>query len=186
MIQGIHINHSTYRARQECAWPLSLRWHCTRNCHAALLNYSHIRSSSENHCPLSMSAAASSNPTWISVTLGESYTSILCSDAAGFSGPELISDSQKDSENVYCTQTIPHFNLFPGKMDFKFSVPKNHRDHPELNQWQIQKQTSVMVWRCSRANSMGIWHMWPEIDLNVSFEVTIMIIGVSFSWTLDS
>ncbi len=57
-------------------------------------------------------------------TLGESYTSILCSDAAGFSGPELISDSQKHSENVSCTQMSPHFNLFPGKMYFEFSVPK--------------------------------------------------------------
>ncbi len=78
----------------------------------------------ENHCHLPQSAAASRNATWISVTLGESYTSILSSDAAGFSGPELISDSQKDSENVCCTQMSPHFNLFPGKMDFEFSVPK--------------------------------------------------------------
>ncbi len=32
--------------------------------------------------------------------------------------------SQKDSENVCSTQMSPHFNLFPGKTDFEFSVPK--------------------------------------------------------------
>ncbi len=57
-------------------------------------------------------------------TLGESYTSILCSDAEEFSGPELISDSQKDSENVCCAQMSPHFTLFLGKFDFQFSIPK--------------------------------------------------------------
>ncbi len=86
-----------------------------------------LRSTSENCCHFTPSAAASRNATWISVTLGESYTSILCSDAAGFSGPELISDSQKDSENVCWGQISPHFNLFPGKMDFEFSVPKTKR-----------------------------------------------------------
>ncbi len=39
-------------------------------------------------------------------------------------GQSSISDSQKDSENVCCTQMSPHFSLFPGKMDFEFSVPK--------------------------------------------------------------
>ncbi len=57
------------------------------------------------------------------VTRGESYTTILCSDAAGISGPELISESQKHSGNVCCAQMSPHFNLFLGKMDFEFSVP---------------------------------------------------------------
>ncbi len=48
----------------------------------------------------------------------------LCCDAASFSGPELIPDSQKDSENVSCTQMSPNFNYFLGKMVFQFSVPK--------------------------------------------------------------
>ncbi len=47
---------------------------------------------------LPQSAAASRNATSISVTLGESYTSILCSDAAGLSGLELISESQNTVE----------------------------------------------------------------------------------------
>ncbi len=72
----------------------ALRWHCIRNRHAAVLN---IAAWAQEHFRKPQSAAASRNATWISVTLGESYISILCSDAAGFSGPELISDSQKDN-----------------------------------------------------------------------------------------
>ncbi len=49
-------------------------------------------------------------------------TSVLCSDAVWFSGPELISDSQKDSGNVCCGQMSPCFSLFLGKTDIKFSV----------------------------------------------------------------
>ncbi len=64
----------------------------------------------------------SRNATLNSVTLRESYTSILCSDAAGFSGPELISDHQKDSENVCCTQMSPQFQLVSRKNGPK--VPK--------------------------------------------------------------
>ncbi len=92
----------------------------------------------------------------IATTL-KSYTSILCSNAAGFSGPELISDSQKDSENMCCTQMSPHFHLFLGKNGFRVLSPKDERDHPDFHQRQKQKQTSVMVWGCSRANSMGDW-----------------------------
>ncbi len=35
-----------------------------------------------------------------------------------------IWDELWPSENVCCTQMSPHFNLFPGKMYFEFSVPK--------------------------------------------------------------
>ncbi len=101
----------------------ALRWHCIRNRHAAVLNITTW--AQEYHCHLPQYAASSRNATRISVTLGESYTSILCSDAAGFFGPELISDSQKDSENVCCSQMSPHFNLFLEKMDFEFSVPQS-------------------------------------------------------------
>ncbi len=71
----------------------ALKWHCIRK------KQSHgLRSTSENHCHLTQPAAASRTAAWISVTLGESYTSILCTVLpAGFSVPELISDSQKDS-----------------------------------------------------------------------------------------
>ncbi len=86
----------------------ALRWHCIRNRHAAVLN---IATWAQEHFRKPQSAAASRNATWISVTLGESYISILCSDAAGFSGPELISDSQKDNVKM-CA------------VDFEFSVPK--------------------------------------------------------------
>ncbi len=55
---------------------------------------------------LPQSAAASRTASWISVTRGESYTSVLCSDAVGFSGPELISDAQTHC----CAQTSPRFN----------------------------------------------------------------------------
>ncbi len=37
--------------------------------------------------------------------------------------------------------------------------PKNQKDHPYFHQWQRQKQMSVMVWWCSRANGMGDCHM---------------------------
>ncbi len=44
----------------------------------------------------------------------------------GFSGPELISDSQKDYVNVCVTQMSPHLNLFLGKwiLSSQYQRPK--------------------------------------------------------------
>ncbi len=78
----------------------------------------------ENCCHLTQSAAASRNTMWISVTQGEIYTSILGRNTKEFSGPELISDCPKDSENVCCGQMSPHYSLFWGKTDNRLSVPK--------------------------------------------------------------
>ncbi len=99
----------------------ALRWHCIRNHHAAVLN---IATWAQEYFrkPLSCTTVCCCIK---KCNLNICYSRRkLCSDAAGFSGPELISDSQKDSENVCCTQMSPHFNLFPGKMDLEFSVPK--------------------------------------------------------------
>ncbi len=81
-----------------------------------------------------------------SVAQRENYTSMLCSDAAGFSGPELISDSQRDSGNVCCGQMSPRFSLFLGKTDIKFSVPKTKGIIQTFTSDRLQKQMSVMVW----------------------------------------
>ncbi len=43
---------------------------------------------------------------------------------AGFSGPELISESQIHSGNVCCAQMSQHSTFFWEKMDIEFSVPK--------------------------------------------------------------
>jgi len=54
----------------------------------------------------------------LSLTQGESYTSVQCRDPAKFS------DYPKDSENVCYAQMSPHFSLFFGKTDFlEFLVP---------------------------------------------------------------
>ncbi len=70
----------------------------------------------------------------------------------GFSGPELISDSKKDSGNLCCVQKSSHFSLFLEKMYFdnknQIRSPKDQRDHPDVHQRQMQTQTSVMVWGC--------------------------------------
>jgi len=50
------------------------------------------------------SAGRSRNATWISVM---TESSILCRDAAKFSGPEIISDSLKYSGNVCLGQKSP-------------------------------------------------------------------------------
>ena len=49
---------------------------------------------------------------------------IFCRNAAEFSGPDVIWGSLKDSGNVFSGQTSPHFNLFLGKTDIGFYMPK--------------------------------------------------------------
>ncbi len=53
----------------------------------------------------------------------------------------------------------PRFSLFPGKMDFEFSVPKTKGTIQTFISDRCKKLTSVMVWGCSRANGMGDWDM---------------------------
>ncbi len=88
----------------------------------------------ENCCHLPQPATASINATWV-FTLGERYTSILCSDTAGFPGPEHISDM--------CA-VVRWVTSVSGKMDVEFLIPKTKGDHPDFHQWQMQNQTSVM------------------------------------------
>ncbi len=83
------------------------------------------------------------------VTRGESYTTILCSDAAGISGPELISESKKKRGNVCCAQMSPHFNLFLGKMGFEFSVQRPSRF------------SSVTDAKANICRGMGVFHGTP-------------------------
>ncbi len=47
-------------------------------------------------------------------------------------------------------------------VSFRVLSPKDQRGHPDFHQRQKQKQTSVMVWGCSRANSMRNWlaYVW--------------------------
>ncbi len=47
------------------------------------------------------------------------YAAMLQS-SLGQSSSQIV----KKSENVCCAQMSPHFNLFPGKTDLEFSVPK--------------------------------------------------------------
>ncbi len=88
--------------------------------------------------------------------LGESYTSILRSDAVGFSGPELFSDSQRQWTCVLCSDEST-FQPVSGKKGRRVLSPKDQMDLPDFHQQQIQKQTSVMVWGCISANVMGDW-----------------------------
>ena len=84
----------------------ALRWHCIRNHHAAVLN---IATWAQEYFRklLSLNTVCccikKCNLKLCYSRSRRNYTSILYSDAAGFSGPELISDSQKDSENLCCT-----------------------------------------------------------------------------------
>ncbi len=112
------------------------------------VKYSLMGSRAENHCRLPQSA--SRNASWRSVTLGESYT-VHQFYAAGFSGPELISDSG----NVCCGQTSPHFNLFPGKTDFEFSIPKTKETIHALRSLSDQ---SGLVWICC-------WRVWRVFEV---------------------
>ncbi len=84
--------------------------------------------------------------------LGESYTSVLCSDAARFSGPQLISDSHDDSGKVCCT----HFNFFSDKNDVEFSVPKNKGTIQTFI--SDRSKSKLLSWYIS-ANSMGDCHI---------------------------
>jgi len=38
--------------------------------------------------------------------------------------------------------------------------PKDERYQSDFSLWQVQKQTSVMVWGCISANSMGDLHVY--------------------------
>jgi len=73
----------------------------------------------------------------------ESYTSVLYRDTSEFSWLELISDAPKPQmiQNIWlcCSQMSPHFCLF------WVLSPKDEKDHPDLHQWQLQKQTSAKV-----------------------------------------
>ncbi len=103
----------------------ALRWYCIRNRHAAVLN---IATWAQEYFRKLLSL------TTVSCCIKKCNVNICYSrrklhispNAAGFSGPELIAES----ENVYCTPMSPHYNLFAGKMDFELSVPKT--------KWTIQ------------------------------------------------
>ncbi len=108
-----------------------------------------LRSTSENHCHLPQSAAALRNATWI---------------------------SWKDSGNVCYGQMSPHFNLFLGKMDVEFSVPKTkgtiqificNRCKSKLLSWYggAVEQTAWVTGICVKVPYIGIVqrHMLPSL-----------------------
>ncbi len=66
---------------------------------------------------------------------------------------------QKDSENACCTQMSPHFNLFLGKMDFEFSVPKTKGTIQTFISDRSKSKCLSWYGGCSKANGMGDWHM---------------------------
>jgi len=125
---------------------------------------------------LTHSDAAFRNVTWISVTQRESYTSVPCGDAGEFSGPELISDCLKHHGHVLWSDESM-FKLVLGKNRHWVVSPKADRDHPDFHQRQVQKQTSIMVWRCISANSMGDLHL---CEGTTDMEVYICIKMTSF------
>ncbi len=67
------------------------------------------------------------------------------------SSPQIV----KKTVKMCCTQMSPHINLFPGKVDFEFSVPKTKGTIQTFIS-NRSKSKRLMVWRCSRANSTGI------------------------------
>ncbi len=76
----------------------------------------------------------------------------------GFSGPELISDSQRQWKGVLYSDEST-FQLVSGKNGCQVLSTKDQRDHPDFHQQQMQTHTTIMVWECSRANGMGDWNM---------------------------
>ncbi len=165
MICSFSLTFITCRARQEtwveCTWPLSPRMalHKKPSCRHHI-KYSHKGSGVlQKPTVIYYSLLLHQEMQLEYLLLGESYTSILCSDAAGFSGPEIISNSQNNRENVCFTQMSPHFNLFPGKMDFEFSVPKTKGTIQTYISNRSKSKSLSWYRRCSRANSKGDWHM---------------------------
>ncbi len=149
MVTVVHVGQGRKAQVNNIHDPWALRWHCVRNRYAAVLN---IATWAQEYFrkPLSCTTVCKKwrNATWISVTLGESSTSILCSDVAGFSEPEIISDKSKMSAVL---KWVHISTCLWKKMDLEFSFSKKRTIH----QQQRQNQTSVMAWECSRANIMG-------------------------------
>ncbi len=78
-------------------------------------------------------------------------------DATGFSGQELISDSQKTVE--MCAVRWVHVSACSWEKQTSNSQSQWPKGPSRFYQRQMQKQMFVMVWGCSRANGMGDWHM---------------------------
>ncbi len=97
----------------------ALRWYCIRNRHAAVLN---IATWAQEYFRKLLSLVTCIKKCNLNICYSRRRLHIS-PNAAGFSGPELITES----ENVCCTPMSPHFNLFSGKMDFELSVPKTKR-----------------------------------------------------------
>ncbi len=138
----------------------ALRWRCIRNRHAAVLN---IATWAQEYFrkPLSFTTVCCFIKKCI---LNICYSRRkLCCDAARFSGPELIPDSQKDSENVCCTQMSPQFWLVSRKNGPKVPMTK---DHPDFYYRQQQKQTSVGVQQSKRHG----WLKYVTLDHKTSLK----------------
>lgn len=89
-----------------------------------------------------------------SVTRGESHrTSNPCRNAAEVSGPELMDSWTESQRKGGLRSDECRFQLgFGGKI---VVCDKDKREHPDCFQRKVQKPTSVMEWRRSRAHSMG-------------------------------
>ncbi len=75
----------------------------------------------------------------------------------------------------------PNFNWENG---FRVLSPKDQRDHPDFHQRQKQKQISVKVWGCSRANSRdGTIHLPPDSILSRYLGADTICIAFFFFFT---
>ncbi len=131
-MQGIQRNLSLWKVwtKQETsgefAWPLSpqMTLHEKPSCCGVKLPHG-LRSTSENHSHLTVCCCI--NKCNLNLCYSKRKLSILCSDNTRFSGPELISDNQKNKQTVEMCAVLKwvHIsNCFLGKMDVEFSVPK--------------------------------------------------------------
>ena len=81
----------------------------------------------------------------------------------------LFISSMQRCQRVLCARAhlrwsrSPCFSLFFGKNGHRVLSPKDERDHPDFHQRQVQKQTSVMVWRRISANGRGDLHVCEGI-----------------------
>ncbi len=84
------------------------------------------------------------------------------------------------------------FQLVSGKYGSRVLSLRDQRDHPEFHQWQMQKQTSVMVYECISANSMRVLHVWRYHlhggiywGCTVKYTAVKMLCFMGSPWLLD-
>ncbi len=134
----------------------ALRWHCIRDRHAAVLN---IATWAQEYFRKLLSI------TTVCCCIKKCNLNICYSRRKLYinsmqrcrwilwAGAHLRCSKRQWKCVLYSDEST--FQLVSGKNGFRVLSPKVQRDHPDFHYRQKQKQTSVMVWGCSRANSMG-------------------------------